>query len=179
MPYLAAVVPYAVGAVETAPTVGAYFGAAAEFAGIAGTALSYNASMEQAKQSRMNADAQAQALTMESQRQSQETQQAQLRTAQNQRRFMAGQEASQTGNGFISTTGSPLSIMFDTYNSSQRDLQDIGYQGSTTRWGLQNSAQAAQSQGYSQASATMGQAGGTLLSNAGNIANQAYRAYKG
>jgi hypothetical protein len=160
MPYLAAALPY----ISAAAAVG-------------GAALSYNASVQQAQQSKMNADAQARALTMEAERQSQETQQAQLRTAQNQQRFRAQQETELTGNGFVSSTGSPLSIMADTYAASQRDLGDIGYQGATNRWGLQNSAQAAQAQGYSQAGAIMGQAGGTLLSNAGSIASQGYRTF--
>ena len=145
MPFIAAALPEAASVAEG-------LSVASTAAAADGTALSYNASMQEAKQSQMNAQAQAQAMALESQRQQLETQQAQMRTAQNQQRFRATQEADLSGSGFLGTTGSPLDIMASTYASSQRDLQDMGYQRDTNVWGLQSSAIAASAQGNSQAS---------------------------
>ena len=155
------------------------FSAVSATAAVAGTGLAYNASMDQARQSKMNAQAQANTMALEAQRQALETQQAQMRTAQNQQRFRAQQEVALSGNGLLGTTGNALDIMADTYTSQQRELKDIGYRGATNTWGLQNAATSAIAEGNSQAGAIMGQAGGTLLTNVGNTANQGYRTYKG
>jgi hypothetical protein len=176
MPYLAALIPYAVGAGEATVTAGTYVGAAAEVAGIAGTALSYNASMQQEQQSKLNAGAQAQAISQEQARQSAETQQAQLRTAQNQRRFRATQENQLSGNGLISNSGSPLDILADTYTSQQRELHDIVYQNATNQWQLGAQSSADIAQGNSQARAIQTQAGATLLSSTASTGVSPYKA---
>jgi pyruvate/2-oxoglutarate dehydrogenase complex dihydrolipoamide acyltransferase (E2) component len=156
-----------------AGTVAAY---AAVATAAVGTYLSYDASQQQAKQSKMNAAAQSNAIAAEQARQQLENEQAQQRTAMNQRRFRAQQEAALGANGLIGTTGSALDIIADTHAAQQRDLADIGYKNSTNNWQLQAQSNAAISQGNSQASAIMGQAGGTLLSNAGSTVSS-YRSY--
>jgi hypothetical protein len=148
-------------------------------AAVGGTALAYNASMQQAQQSKLNAQAQAQAISAEQQRQQLETQQAQQRTALNQERFRAQQYADLASNGTISTTGSALGIMADTYAASQRDLEDIGYQRDTNAWGMSAASNAAIAQGDSMSRAITAQAGGTLLSNASNVAYQGSKLYSG
>lgn len=155
MPFIAVALPYIAA------------GAAA-----AGAYVSYSASQQQAKQSRMNASAQAQAIGMEQQRQALETNQAQQRKIMEQRRFNASQVNALSEGGFLSTTGSPLDILADTHTAQRREITDMGYQNDTTQWQLGAKAQSAISEGNSQARATMGQAGGTLLSNLGSIAHQ-------
>lgn len=161
---------------ETA-TIAAYAAVASVATAAVGTYASYEASQQQAKQSEMNAKAQADAITAEQQRQQLENEQAMQRTALNQRRFRAQQEAALGANGLLPTTGSALDILADTHAAQQRELADIGYQTSTNNWTLQNRANAALSEGNSQAKAIMGQAGGTLLSNIGTTAQATQRAY--
>lgn len=146
-------------------------------ASAAGTYVSYSASQQQAKQSKMNAQAQADALGSEQQRQQLETQQAQQRKVMEQRRFTAMQESALSDTGFIGTTGSPLDILADTHVAQQRELADMGYQRDVVSRQLGSQATAAVSQGNSQASAIQGQAGATLLSNAGSTAYQGYQVY--
>lgn len=143
-------------------------------AALAGTAQSYYASTQAAKQSEMNANAQSQAIGAEQQRQALETEQTQRRKIMEQRRFTAMQENQLSGSGFLSTTGSPLDILADTYTAQQRELHDVGYQNDTNQWGLSSQAQAAIGQGNSQAGAIRSQAGATLLSNLGTTASSSY-----
>jgi hypothetical protein len=158
-------------------TLAAYAAIASAAVGAAGAYMSYSASQDQAKQSKMNAKAQADALGMEQQRQAAETEQAQRRKIMEQRRFTAGQEAALADTGFLSTTGSPLDIMADTYTAQQRELKDMTYQNDTTNWQLGSKSQASIYEGNSQANAIRGQAGGTLLSNAAGVAGSAYGVY--
>lgn len=160
MPYLAAALPYIAAA-----------------GAVAGTYVSYAASQDQAKQSKLNAKAQSDALGMEQQRQVLETQQAQQRKLMEQRRFTASQEAALSDTGFLGTTGSPLDILADTHTAQQRELADIGYRRDVNNWQLGSQSQAATYEGQSQANAIRGQAGGTLLSNVGTTGMQVYQAY--
>lgn len=160
----------------TAATIAAYVGAASA---VAGTAASLYASQQQARQAKMNAQAQANAQMQEAQRQQLEAAANQQRQALNQQRFRATQENMLAGGGFIGNTGSPLDIMTDTAATQSRELQDIGYGRDTNVWNLQAGANAAIGSGYSQASAIQNESYGTLLSNASQTAYQGYRVYKG
>lgn len=143
----------------------------------AGTYVSYSASQQQAKQSKMNAQAQANALASEQQRQITETQQAQQRKVMEQRRFTAMQEAALSDTGFLGTTGSPLDILADTHTAQQRELADMSYQRDVTNSQLGSKSQAALYEGDSQANAIRGQAGATLLSNAASTVQSGFQAY--
>lgn len=160
-----------------AGTVAAYAAVASVVTAGVGTYMSYAASVQQAKQTKMNADAQASAIGMEQQRQQLETQQAQQRKITEQRRFTAMQEAGMADTGFLATTGSPLDILADTHTAQQRELNDMGYQNDTNSGQLGAQARAEVGSAYSQANAIKAQAGGTLLSNAGSTAMSAYQAY--
>ena len=155
----------------------AYVAIASAVVGAAGTGYSYYASQQQAKQSKLNAQAQANAMSAEQQRQALEANQAQQRKVMEQRRFTAAQQAALADTGFLSTTGSPLDILADTHTAQQRELADLGYQRDAVNWQLGSQATAAIGSGNSQANAIRGQAGGTLLSNAASTAYQGYQAY--
>ena len=144
----------------------------------AGTAISYTQSQAASRQAKLNAQAQANAQAMEQQRQLSEREAQQQATLMNQRRFRASQESNLAGSGFLATTGSALDIINETDQLQKREIQNIGYGTDVNNWQLQAARNATIDQGNSQASAIMGQAGGTLLSNIGTTAYMGGQVYK-
>lgn len=157
MPFLAPALPYIVAA-----------------ASIAGTALSYTSSQQAAKQSELNAEAQARALQAEQERKNAELSENRRRLAVQSRRERAQQLAAEAGSGFISSSGSPLAILSDTLSQQQRRTADMAEQTQLGIWQLGTERTTILAEGSSRARNYRSQAGASLLSGIGSAANALY-----
>lgn len=160
-----------------AATIGYIITAVSVAASATGSVLSYQASQEQAKQSEMNAEAQAKALAIEQKRKAAELAENQRRLSLNQRRERAQQLSALSGTGLATTTGTPLSIVADTLQSQSMQMADMTLTGGLNQWQLGNQRQTLLAEGRSQAGAIRGAAGASLVGNLASTAGQAGNAY--
>jgi len=134
-----------------------------------GTYASYSASQQQAKQSKLNAQAQSDAMAAEAAQKAAETDAATRRKMLDQQRFRATQLAEISGQG-IQVTGTPLDILANTAAQQQQELIDISYGRDMEQRALAFQGQNALALGSQQSAAAKSQAGATLLSGAASLA---------
>jgi hypothetical protein len=135
---------------------------------VASTYASYSAAQTQAKQSELNAKAQADALGAEAQQKAAESAEAARRKALEQRRFRSTQLAEISGQG-IQLTGTPLDILANTAVQQQQELSDVAYGRDMEQRSLAYQGQNALALGSQQSAAAKSQAGATLLSGASSL----------
>lgn len=159
---------------ETALVVAAYASVAAS---IAGGAISYVSSQNAAKQTELNAEAQARALKQEQDRKNAEAAENQRRLAIQGKRERAQQAAEIQSTGFLATTGTPLSLMADTLEFQSQRAADLQNDANLTDWQLRNNRQTILAEGGSRARQMRSQAGASLVSSLGNVASGLTSAY--
>jgi hypothetical protein len=148
--------------------IGEGIAAVALLASLAGTAVSYQASENQAKQSQLNAEAQNAALQQESQRQEAANQENQLRLAAQQQRQRQTQLANIAHSGIQTGTGTALALEADTWSQDQRALNDNAYINQLSQNQLKYQASNALALGDQQASQYKAAGTASLISGIGN-----------
>jgi len=143
-------------------------------ASIAGSVVSYQQQREAAKQTEMNAEAQAKALAMERQRKAAELAENQRRLAQQQRRERAAQFSALANTGFVATTGTPIEVMADTVEAHQRNMSDLTGDANLDQWRLGYQGQSLLDEARSKASLMRQQAGASLITGLAGTVSDAY-----
>lgn len=146
--------------------------AIAAIAATASTYASYSASQTQAKQFKLNAQAEADALASEAAQKANETAVETRRKMEDQRRFRSSQLAAMSGQG-IQIAGTPLDILANTAVQQQQELQDISYSLDAEQRSYDYKAKNALAIGAQKASQTKAAANATLLSNVSQMASMA------
>lgn len=123
-----------------------------------------------AKQAELNAEAEAQALNREAQRQQIEFEENQRRLARQQKAFRSSQLARIAESGFLTGTGTALDLEADTWAQQQRELADQQYVQSVQQQSLQYKAGTALELGRQQSSMLRSQTLGTVAGGVGSIA---------
>lgn len=156
----------------------AYIAIASLAASAAGTAYSYYAAEEQKDMVKQQGEANAKAAELEAQRQAAELAENQRRKVLEQKRFRAIQASQLATTGFATDTGTPLSIVADTYTAQARELADLQYGGDIAQrdlnWQRQQSLFGAQQ----QARAIGMQQTAGLISGVGDLAYGAFSVSK-
>jgi len=160
----------------TRPPCNEPFSIAAGILAVAGTAVSYSSAQTAAKQTELNAQAQADAIGQERSRQALEADENQRRAVVEQRRVRAQQLAAMSSSGAMLGSGTSLAIEADTWAKQQTDLADqqrmadlsqrnLGFQQSNTlAMGAQQAAQI-RSDAIGTAISGLGQAVGSASSS--------------
>lgn len=151
----------------------AIYAVVATVASAASAVVSHQQQKEAAKQTEMNAEAQAKAIAMEQQRKAAELAENQRRLAQQQRRERAAQFSALASTGFVATSGTPLEIMADTVQAQHRDLADLTEDGNLEQWRLGYQGKSLLDEARSSASLQKQQAGATLITGLANAASSA------
>lgn len=139
----------------------------------AGAVVSYRQQRDAARQTEMNAEAQAKAISMERQRKAAELAENQRRMAAEQRRARAAQFSALASTGFVATSGTPLEIMADTVQAQHRDLADLTEDGNLEQWKLGYQGQSLLDEARSSASLQRSKAGATLITGLAGAAQDA------
>lgn len=142
-----------------------------------GAALSYSQGQQAAKQSELNAAAQARALQQEQDRKNAELKENRKRLSIQSKRERAQLLAQEAGTGFVTSSGSPLAIMADTLETQQRRTSDMTEQTQLGIWQLGTERQSILAEGSSRAKRLRSEAGASLLSGVANTAGNAYGLY--
>lgn len=147
-------------------------------ASVAGSVVSYQQAQTSAKQTDLNAKAQADAISAENARKAAEQAENQRRLATQGRRERAAQLADVVGSGVMPNTGTPLALMADTISAQSQRMGDY-----STEQRLQQSRLATQgasilAEGRSSAAMQRGQAGAALISGLASTASSAYGMYR-
>jgi hypothetical protein len=136
----------------------------------ASTTMSVVQSQNQAKQAELNAKAESNALTRESQRQQLELEENRRRLAREQRRFRSTQLSRIADSGIMTGTGTALALEADTWARQQTELADQTYLKNLTQSELGYKAGQALELGKQNASQLRAGATGTVLSGIGSMA---------
>ena len=151
---------------------GVIIGIVSALASAGATYASYSASQTQAKQFKLNAQAEANALASEAAQKANETAVETRRKMEDQRRFRSSQLAAMSGQG-IQIAGTPLDILANTAVQQQQELQDISYSLDAEQRSYDYKAKNALAIGAQKASQTKAAANATLLSNVSQMASMA------
>jgi hypothetical protein len=164
-----------IGSLGTAGSILAYASVAA---GLAGTALSYVSSQNQAKQAEMNADAQNQALKQEQDRQALEQAENQRRALTVQKRERARAAAALASTGAMTTSGTPLALLADTWETQQTQLADQSYLADMAQRELAYRRTSALAMGKNEAGNIRAAGIGTALGQLGQLGSQGYSMFR-
>ena len=163
--------------IEALGTVGTIAFYASMAASAAGSALSYDSSQKQARQVEMNAEAQADALAAEKARTAQEFAENQRRATVQHKRDRARQAAAMASSGTMTTTGTQLALLADTWQTQQTQLADQSYLQQLQQRELSYRASSALTMGRNEAGGIRAAATGTALSNLASTGSQAYGSF--
>jgi hypothetical protein len=156
-------------------------GSIALYGSLAATAISgainYNSAQNAAKQSELNAQAQANAIGQEQQRQALQEQENQRRAVQEQRRFRAAQLSAMGGSGAMLGTGSTLALEADTWAKQQTDLADQQRMADLSQRNLAYQASSTLQMGQQQGAQIRADATGKAISDLGSAAATASKAW--
>ena len=142
----------------------------------AGAAMSYKASVDQAKATKQVAAYNAKVQENEAIQQDMEMREQINRTRRENKRLLASQRAGVAASG-IEMTGSPLEVLGANAANLELRAQDMARQSTLGVMRGQTQAKATIWEGKQTAAGIRTQAAGTLLSDAGRIAGSAYSAY--
>lgn len=156
---------------ETALAIGAIAATAT------GTVMSYQSQRQAARQTELNAEAQAAAIAAENKRKAAEQAENVRRLAMQSRRERADQLADIAGSGFVTSTGTPLAIMADTIEQQSRRLSDVTYQSELERSQLAGTGQSILQEGRSSSRAIRAGATGGLITGLAGATVQGVNAY--
>lgn len=132
--------------------------------------VQYQQAEEQAKQAEYNAEAEADALKIEADRQQAEMEANRRRTMLAQKRARSQQLSQIADSGFMTGTGTTLEIEADTWNKQQLELADMAYYNSLGQRELAYKGQTALEMGRQQAGQLRGQKVGIVLGTVGEVA---------
>ena len=161
---------------ETATIIAIAAGASAAASG-AGAVMSYQSQRNAARQTELNAEAQAAAIAAENKRKAAEQAENVRRLALQSKRERADQLADIAGSGFLTTTGTPLAIMADTIEQQSRRLSDVTYQSALEQNQLAGTGQSILQEGRSAGRAMRAGATGGLITGLAGATVQGYNAY--
>lgn len=143
----------------------------------AGSVMSFQSQRQAAKQTELNAEAQAAAIAQENKRKAAEQAENVRRLAMQSKRERADQLADIAGSGFVTSTGTPLAIMADTIQQQSRRLSDVTYQSELEQSQLTGTGQSILQEGRSSARAMRSSATGGLITGLAGAAVQGLTAY--
>jgi hypothetical protein len=146
-------------------------------AALASTYISYDAAQTAAKQSEMNAQAQADAIGEERKRQALEEDENRRRAVVEQRRFRAQQLAAMSGNGAMLGTGTSLAIEADTWAKQQTELADQQRMAELSQRSLAFQQANTLAMGGQQAAALRREGTGAAISGLASAAGGSYQAF--
>ena len=139
----------------------------------AGAAMSYKASVDQAKATERTAKYNAKVQENEAIQQDMEMREQISRTRRENKRLLASQRAGVAASG-IEMTGSPLEVLGANAANLELRAQDMARQSTLGVMRGQTQAKATIWEGNQQAKGIRTQAAGTLLSDAGKLSGQTY-----
>lgn len=158
--------------------------AAAVYAGYAALAASavsgyiqYDSAQTQKEQSKLNAEAQNEAIGAEQNRLAAEESENRRRAVMQQRRMRASQTAALASTGAMIGTGSALDFEVDTWQKQQTELADQERIFQLSQRQLAYEGQSVLQQGEQQAAAFGRQATGAAIQGLANTAGSAYSAW--
>lgn len=142
-----------------------------------GAVMSYQSQRQAARQTELNAEAQAAAIAAENKRKAAEQAENVRRLAMQSKRERADQLADIAGSGFMTSTGTPLAIMADTIEQQSRRLSDVTYQSELERSQLTGTGQSILQEGRSSSRAIRAGASAGLITGLAGATVQGYNAY--
>lgn len=146
-------------------------------ASAAGSYISYASAQTAAKQSEMNAQAQANAIGEERKRQALEADENRRRAVVEQRRQRAQQLAAMSGNGAMLGTGTSLAIEADTWAKQQTELADQQRMAELSQRNLAFQQANTLAMGGQQAAALRREGTGAAISGLASAAGGLYQAF--
>jgi hypothetical protein len=161
---------------ETATIIAIAQGVSAA-AAVAGAGVAYSSAQTAAKQSELNAQAQADAIGQERSRQALEAGENQRRAVVEQRRVRAQQLASMSSSGAMLGTGTSLAIEADTWAKQQTELADQQRMADLSQRNLGFQQSNTLAMGAQQAAQIRSEAVGTAISGLGQAAGSAASAF--
>jgi hypothetical protein len=161
----------------TRPPCNEPFSIAAIVLAVAGSAISYSSAQTAAKQTELNAQAQADAIGQERSRQALEADENQRRAVVEQRRVRAQQLAAMSSSGAMLGTGTSLAIEADTWAKQQTELADQQRMADLSQRNLGFQQTNTLAMGAQQASQIRSDAVGAAISGLGQAAGSASSAF--
>ena len=161
----------------TLATISLYASLASLAASAVGGYIAYDSGQTAAKQAEYNAQAQADAIGAEQERQAAETEENRRRAAVEQRRARATQLAAMGGNGAMLGTGSSLAIEADTWAKQQTELADQQRLTDLSQHQLSYQRQSTIAMGRAQAGQIRADATGQAISGIASAAGQGSQAF--
>jgi hypothetical protein len=144
----------------------------------AGLGFQFHAAKQQQKAAQTEGEMQARAIEDEQKRKQIELVENQRRTAANQSKFNSSQIASIASSGAQAGSGSPLTLIAESYRNQQLQLADSQYQGDTEQRGMSWEASRSRYGGAAGAYAAKQQKYSNLISGVGQLAASAYSVQK-
>ena len=143
----------------------------------AGSYVSYASSQTAAKQSEMNAQAQANAIGEEQKRQSLQDDENRRRAVVEQRRFRAQQLSAMSSSGAMLGTGTSLAIEADTWATQQTELADQQRMADLSQRNLGFQQQSTLAMGSQQAAAQRREGTGAAISGLASAVGTGYSSW--